>query len=197
MKNEIEAQFLDIDKEAMRIRLKEIGAKLEKPEVLMRRVVFYTGEHSFARVRDEGDKIIMTYKNISDEHSILGTKEVNVEASSYDDAILFLRGCGLEIKARQETRREIWSLDRVEICIDTWPWIPTFMEVEGPTEESVWEVAKKLGFGKDQAKFGSVDTTYQRYYGVDPDIVNLHTPEILFDIEPPEWVKNPRPISKK
>lgn len=197
MKNEIEAQFLDIDKEAMRIRLKEVGAKLEKPEVLMRRVVFYTGEHSFARVRDEGDKIIMTYKNISDEHSILGTKEVNVEASSYDDAILFLRGCGLEIKARQETRREIWSLDRVEICIDTWPWIPTFMEVEGPTEESVWEVAKKLGFGKDQAKFGSVDTTYQRYYGVDPDIVNLHTPEILFDIEPPEWVKNPGPISEQ
>ena len=192
MKNEIEAQFLDIDKEVMRIRLKEIGAKLEKPEVLMRRVVFYTGEHSFARVRDEGDKIIMTYKNISDKNSILGTKEVNVEASSYDDAILFLRGCGLEIKARQETRREIWSLDRVEICIDTWPWIPTFMEVEGPTEESVWEVAKKLGFGKDQAKFGSVDTTYQRYYGVDPDIVNLHTPEILFDIEPPEWVKNTR-----
>ena len=192
MKNEIEAQFLDIDKEAMRIRLNEIGAKLEKPEVLMRRVVFYTGEHSFARVRDEGDKIIMTYKNISDEHSILGTKEVNVEASSYDDAILFLRGCGLEIKARQETRREIWKLDEVEICIDTWPWIPTFMEVEGPTEESVWEVAKKLGFGKDQAKFGSVDTTYQRYYGVDPDIVNLHTPEILFGIEPPEWVKNTR-----
>lgn len=196
MKNEIEAQFLDIDKETMRIRLKEIGAKLEKPEVLMRRVVFYTGEHSFARVRDEGDKIIMTYKNISDEHSILGTKEVNVEASSYDDAILFLRGCGLEIKARQETRREIWKLDEVEICIDTWPWIPTFMEVEGPTEESVWEVAKKLGFGKDQAKFGSVDTTYQRYYGVDPDIVNLHTPEILFDIEPPEWVKDPGPIGK-
>ena len=192
MKNEIEAQFLDIDKETMRVKLKEIGAKLEKPEVLMRRVVFYTGEHSFARVRDEGDKIIMTYKNISDEHSILGTKEVNVEASSYDDAILFLRGCGLEIKARQETRREIWKLDEVEICIDTWPWIPTFMEVEGPTEKSVWEVAKELGFGKDQAKFGSVDTTYQRYYGVDPDIVNLHTPEILFDIEPPEWVKNTR-----
>lgn len=192
MKNEIEAQFLDIDKEAMRVKLKEIGAKLEKPEVLMRRVVFYTGEHSFARVRDEGDKIIMTYKNISDKNSILGTKEVNVEASSYDDAILFLRGCGLEIKARQETRREIWKFDEVEICIDTWPWIPTFMEVEGPTEESVWEVAKKLGFGKDQAKFGSVDTTYQRYYGVDPDIVNLHTPEILFDIEPPEWAKNTR-----
>ena len=189
MKNEIEAQFLDIDKNDMRSKLKGIGANLEKPEVLMRRVVFYTGEHSFARVRDEGDKVVMTYKNVSDDHSILGTKEVNVEVDDYDDAILFLKGCGLEIKARQETKREIWKFGDVEICIDTWPWIPPFMEIEGPTEESVWETARKLGLDKSQAKFGSVDTTYQYYYGVDPDIVNLHTPEILFDMQSPEWAK--------
>lgn len=189
MKNEIEAQFLDINKDEMRSKLKEIGARLEKPEVLMRRVVFYTDEHSFARVRDEGGKIVMTYKNVSDDHSILGTKEVNVEVSDYDDAILFLKSCGLKIKARQETKREIWRLGEVEICIDTWPWIPTFMEIEGPTEDSVWETADKLGLDKNRAKFGSVDTTYQHYYGVEPDIVNLHTPEISFDIDPPEWAE--------
>ena len=83
MKNEIEAQFLDINKDVVRSKLKEIGAKLEKPEVLMRRVVFYTGEHSFVRVRDESDKIVMTYKNVSDDHSILGTKEVNIEVNDY------------------------------------------------------------------------------------------------------------------
>ena len=148
--------------------------------------------HSFARVRDEGDKIVMTYKNVSDDHSILGTKEVNIEVNDYNDAILFLRGCGLKTKAHQETKREIWKFGEVEICIDTWPWLPTFIEIEGPSEELVWETADKLGFEKNQAKFGSVDTTYQRYYGVDPDIVNLHTPEILFGIEPPEWVKNTR-----
>ena len=189
MQNEIEAQFLDINKTTIRQKLKSIGAKLEKPEVLMRRTVFYTGDHSFARVRDEGDKIVMTYKNVSDDHSILGTKEVNVCVDDYDDAILLLKGCGLEIKARQETKREIWHFDEVEICIDTWPWIPTFIEIEGPSEKSVWDTAKKLGLNKDQAKFGSVDTTYQHYFGVEPDIVNLHTPEILFDMTPPDWVK--------
>ena len=189
MKNEIEAQFLDINKDVMRSKLKEIGAKLEKPEVLMRRTVFYTGEHSFARVRDEGDKIVMTYKDVSDDHSILGTKEVNVVVENFDDAVLFLQGCGLKIKAKQETEREVWELGEVEICIDTWPWIPTFMEIEGPTEESVWDTAKKLGFDKTQAKFGSVDTTYQYYYGIDTDVINLHTPEISFDMDPPEWVK--------
>ena len=187
MKNEIEAQFLDIDKDNIRLKLKNIGAVLEKPEVLMRRVVFYTGEHSFARVRDEGGQIIMTYKNISDDHSILGTKEVNIEVNDYEDAILFLKGCGLKIKARQESKREIWKYSEVEICIDTWPWIPTFIEIEGPTEESVWKTANKLGLEKELAKFGSVDTTYQHYYGVEPDIINMHTPEILFDMKPPKW----------
>ena len=189
MQNEIEAQFLDVNKTTIRQKLKSIGAKLEKPEVLMRRTVFYTGDHSFARVRDEGDKIVMTYKNVSDDHSILGTKEVNVCVDNYDDAILLLKGCGLKIKARQETKREIWHFDEVEICIDTWPWIPTFIEIEGPSEKSVWDTAKKLGLNKDQAKFGSVDTTYQHYFGVEPDVVNLHTPEILFDMTPPDWVK--------
>ena len=190
MKNEIEAQFLDIDKDDVRAKLKEMGAKLVKPEILMQRHVFYTGEHSFARVRDEGGgKIIMTYKNISDDHSILGTKEVNVKIDNYENGILFLKGCGLETKAEQETYREIWEYGDVEICIDTWPWIPTFVEVEGPSEAEVWATAEKMGLKKSQAKFGSVDTTYQHYYGVEPDIVNLHTPKILFDMEPPEWAR--------
>lgn len=189
MKNEIEAQFLEINKDEMREKLKALGAELVMPEVLMKRVVFYTGEHSFARVRNEGDKIVMTYKNISDDYSILGTKEVNVVVDDYDKAILFLKGCGLEVKAKQETLREMWKLGEVEICIDTWPWLPTFMEIEGPSEEVVWNTAEKLGLDKKKAKFGSVDTTYQHYYGIDTDVVNLHTPEISFEMTPPEWVK--------
>ena len=65
MNNEIEAQFIDINKDEIRAKLKKLGAVCVKPEVLMRRTVFYTGEHSFARVRDEGaGKIVMTYKNV-------------------------------------------------------------------------------------------------------------------------------------
>ena len=190
MNYEIEAQFLGVDKNDIRKKLRNIGAELVKPEVLMKRTVFYTGEHSFARVRDEGEgKIVMTYKNVSDDKSILGTKEVNVEIDNYDNGILFMKGCGLEIKAEQESYRETWKYGNVEICIDTWPWIPTFIEIEGPSEDEVWETAAKLGLKKADAKFGSVDTTYQYYYGIDTDTVNLHTPKILFDMDPPEWAR--------
>ena len=59
MNNEIEAQFLDINKNEIRKKLEEIGAKCVKPEVLMKRVVFDTGPNSFARVRDEGNNKIV------------------------------------------------------------------------------------------------------------------------------------------
>ncbi len=194
MNNEIEAQFLGINKDEMRGRLAGVGAKCVKPEVLMKRVVFNTGLHSFARVRDEGaGKIVMTYKNVSDDKSIMGTKEVNLVIDNYENGVMFMRGCGLEEKAEQESLRETWVYDgglgEVEICIDTWPWIPTFMEIEGPSEEAVWKTAEALGLDKTTVKFGSVDTTYEHYYGVDPDVVNLHTPKILFEMEPPEWAK--------
>lgn len=190
MNNEVEAQFLDIDKKEIRKKLKEIGAKLIKPEVLMRRVVFDTGPKTFARVRDEGEgKIVMTYKNVADKNSILGTKEVNVTIDNYENGILLLKACGLTPKAEQESYRETWTINNTEICIDTWPWIPTFIEIEGPTEKSVWDTAEKLGLAKEKAKFGSVDSTYRHYHGIDEDTVNFHTPKILFNMDPPDWVK--------
>ena len=190
MHNEIEAQFLEINKNEMRQKLRAVGAKLTKPEILMKRTVLYTGEHSFARVRDEGDKIVMTYKNVTDDDSILGTKEVNLIVDDYEKAVSFLKGCGLQVKAVQETLREEWRLGELEFCIDTWPWLPTFLEIEGPSEAEVWRVAEQLGLDKRTAKFGSVDTTYQHYYGIDTDVVNLHTPVINFEIEPPEWARS-------
>lgn len=190
MNNEIEAQFLDINKNEIREKLKKIGAELVKPEVMMRRVVFDIGVNQYVRVRDEGNnKIVMTYKNVEDDKSILGTKEINVEIDDYENGIMLLKACKLLPKAEQESYRETWKYGEVEICIDTWPWIPTFVEVEGPSEKLVWDTAEKLGLSREKAKFGSVDTTYQHYYGVDTDIVNLHTPKILFDMDPPEWAQ--------
>ena len=103
MNNEIEAQFLGVNKEEIRQKLKNLKAKLIKPEVMMTRVAFSIAEHQFARVRDEGDKIVMTYKNVSDEKSILGTKEVNITIDNFDDGVMFLKGCGLKPTAYQES----------------------------------------------------------------------------------------------
>ncbi|MDO4612312.1 MAG: class IV adenylate cyclase [Candidatus Saccharibacteria bacterium] len=190
MQPEIEAAFLDINKDALRKKIKEQGGKLILEETLMRRVVFDTGKpNSFARVRDEGDKITMTYKNVGDL-TLSGTKEICFNVDNYDKAIAFIEALGLKGKANQETLRENWELNDVEISIDTWPWLPTFVELEGPTEEAVKNVAEKLDLDMKDAHYGSVDETYKQYYDIENDDINS-CPEIKF--KPiPEWLQQKR-----
>ena len=187
MKPEIEAVFLDIDKEELRKKLKKLGAELIAKEWKMKRVVFDQGEHAFARVRDEGDKIVATYKRF-DDHSITGAKEVNVVVDDYDRMIVFLKECGLRAKKYEESLRESWELDGVEVDIDTWPWLPTYVEVEGPTVEETVKVSEKLGFEMEKAVYGAVDDIYEMYYEKVTAKDVRYWPKIVFE-EMPEGLK--------
>ncbi len=191
MNLEIEATFVEIDKAELRKKLKLLDAKLIRPEVLMRRIVFDTGPDSFMRVRDEGNRIVMTYKCHHND-TITGTEEINVEVSDYDATIAILRASGLRPKADEASYRESWELDDVEIDIDTWPWIPTYVEIEGKTSEAVKKIANKLGFDMRTAIIGSVDDVYKLYYDVTSHYINYELSEIKFSDAPKELAKNLR-----
>ncbi len=183
MKPEIEAVFLDINKEELRRRLMKLGAKLIAKERKMKRVVFDQGKHAFARVRDEGDKIVATYKRFDDK-TITGAKEVNVVVDDYERAIVFLKECGLRAKKYEESLRESWTLEGVEIDIDTWPFLPTYVEIEGPTVDETVKVSGMLGFDMKDAIYGAVDDIYAMYYdGVAATDVTTW-PEIVFERKP-------------
>lgn len=179
MNLEIEATFVDIDKTKLRAKLKSLGAKLIQPEILMRKIVFGISHTSFARVRDEGNRITLTYKNHFSQ-DITGTEEINVEVSNYEDTISILKACGLKIKSEEDTYREEWLLNNVEIDIDTWPWIPSYVEIEGKTTQDVESTANLLDFNMQDAIIGSVDEVYKLYYDVDNDVINFQLPAIKF-----------------
>jgi adenylate cyclase class 2 len=90
METEIEVKFPDIDQEALRSSLKEKGAILEYPEVLMRRKTFDYSDRrlnkigGWIRVRDEGDKITLSYKQLNDR-TLHGTKEIDVVVDDFED----------------------------------------------------------------------------------------------------------------
>lgn len=182
---EIEATFININKDQLRAQLKELGAKLLQPETLMRRTIFNIDDHSFVRVRDEGNRITMSYKRL-DQLSLSGMKEICLDVNDYNEAINFVKICGLQPKAVQETLREEWELDGVELDIDTWPWLPAFVEIEGPSEASVESVAEKLGLKMADALYGSVDEVYKIYYDVTSQDIN-YCPEIKFT-DAPDWL---------
>lgn len=195
MHTEIEAKFPDIDADALRAKLKEVGAILEHPEMLMHRKTYDYPDGrlekigGWVRVRDEGDKITMSYKQVSDR-SLHGTREVNLVINDFNAADSFLAAIGLESKSYQETKREEWMCGEVEVTIDTWPWIPTFVELEGPTEESVKECATKLGLDWVKAMHGSVETVYQMHFNVTEEEIDAW--ESITFLPVPEWLEKCR-----
>lgn len=165
---EIEVKFLNINHDGIREKLRELGAVLEQPMREMRRVAIdnefmRTGKDSFLRVRDEGDKVTMTYKQY-DELSIDGAKEIEVEVSDFEKTIAILEQCGLPHRTYQETRRETWTLDGVEIVLDEWPWLKPYIEIEGESEDDLRSTAKKLGLDWGDAVFGDVMVAYRAEY---------------------------------
>jgi adenylate cyclase class 2 len=143
----------------------------------------------WVRVRDEGDKVTLSYKQLNDR-TLTGTKEVSLIVNNFDETCLFLSSIGLVSYSYQETERESWMLDGVEIEIDNWPWVPTFLEIEGQTEEEVKEVAKKLNLDWNDALFGSVEIVYQRYFDVTEKEVDSWEEMKLGKV--PEWLSKKR-----
>jgi adenylate cyclase, class 2 len=193
MKTEIEAKFLNVNTEDIRKKLKEIGAVMKYPERLMRRKVFdypddkLRKEGAWVRVRDEGDgKITLSYKKLVDR-SLHGTKEITLDVSDFETMCDFLQACGFDSKSYQETKREKWVIGKSEITIDTWPWIPTFVEIESETEEEIHRTSNLLGFDWGDALHGSVETAYQKLFDVTEDEID-NWEEITFT-PVPEWLE--------
>lgn len=175
MEPEIEAVFIGIDKDALRDKLRSLGATCKIPERLMTRTVFKTSEpdgaHSFLRVRNEGDKVVVTYKKFINE-TATGVGELNLAVADYDKAVELFKHLHFHAKSYEESYRETWELDGAEIDIDTWPWLPPYVEVEGQSVENMTAVSEKLGFDIKDAIYDSVGGIYELYYDVSQNDIN-------------------------
>jgi adenylate cyclase class 2 len=112
-------------------------------------------------------------------------KEVQITVDDFERARDVLRALGCKDKNYQETTRELWKLDSVEVTIDTWPYLEPFIEIEGSSEAQVREVSEKLGFNWSEARFCSADKLYAEKYGIESRVVNRQTPVLTFDIPNP------------
>ncbi|MBU4351238.1 CYTH domain-containing protein [Candidatus Parcubacteria bacterium] len=192
MQIELEAKFLDINIEELRSLLKKEKAVLVHRERLMKRMVFdYQDARlkkigGWIRVRDEGDKITLAYKQLKDR-TIKGTKEISLSVESFEKISDLLLTIGFNSKSYQETKRERWQLGEIEITIDTWPWIPSFVEIEGSKENDLKKVADSLKLDWTKALHGSVENAYQAYYDVTEEEIDGW--ERITFIPVPDWLE--------
>jgi adenylate cyclase class 2 len=192
MNTELEVKFANVNVEQIRESLRRAGAVCEQPMRLMRRALIeephHQAEHSFVRIRDEGDKVTLTFKRRADAAAskIDSVKEIEVQVSDFDTTVDLFSEAGWHYKTFQESKRETWELDGTEVVIDEWPWLNPYIEIEGRSEEIIKAVTKKLNLSWSDVIFGHIDALYERQYRFEGNIRGvIDLPEVRFDASVP------------
>jgi adenylate cyclase class 2 len=170
MKHEYEAKFLAVDVTGLQAKLAALGAVQAFPRTLLTRKIFESDVldgSQWVRLRNEGTRTTLTVKQVTDATSIHGTTEIETEVGDLQAMAEILGNLGLREVRYQENFREEWQLGDIAFDFDTWPDLPTFLEIEGPDEDAVRQSAARLGLDYADARFGSVDAIYKSEAGRD------------------------------
>lgn len=170
---EKEVTVLEIDKKEIEERLKLIGAT-KVGDFHQKRFTYDFipfQKDKWIRLRSNGKVTTLTIKEIIDRDKIDGTKELEIEVSDFEKTNELLENLGYYHRNYQENLRTMYLLDNTEISIDTWPLIPTYMEIEGKNNEDVIAVIKKLELDKYEITSWDVTSIYEEKYGI--DILNI------------------------
>ncbi len=168
MKTEYEIRVLEINKEEIVNKLKKLGA-IMKGNFKQKRYVYDlkpAENGKWIRLRTNEKVTTLTYKDIV-SNTLDGTKEVEFEVEDFDKANEFLEKIGFINRSYQENERIQFILNNVEIDIDSWPMIPTYMEIEGKSEEEVLNMKRVLNIDESNVTTLNCDDIYRQIYKID------------------------------
>ena len=164
MHTEYEVRVLEIDVDSIKKKLEEVGATLEWDKLQRRYVYDFIPklDGKWIRLRTNGIKNTLTIKDVVTS-KIDGTRELEILVDDFDNTNRILEELGYTHRAYQENRRIQYKLNGVEIDIDSWPMIPTYLEIEGSSEDEVYKTIELLGFSKDDITTRDVEGIYNDY----------------------------------
>jgi len=173
MAQEIEVKFLEVDVPALQQKLAALGAE-DLGEDLLTEIIFYDKDLVWVKERRERTRFVRlrrtrgttfcTYKSMMKDDD--WAEELETTVGDMDKATAILEAIGLVAARHQEKRRHSYKLDGVAVDIDTWPQVPSYVELEGPSEEAIKAVAAKLGFDWDKAVYGTAPAVIEGHYGI-------------------------------
>lgn len=167
---EIEIRFLEINLPQLIKRLHHLKAR-DYGEDFIRELIFYDKkltwrkENKFIRLRQINGKIHLSYKH-HQKNTIDGTVEIEFEINNLEKAKEFLLNLGFVCFREQEKKRHKFELNNVILDIDTWPKIPTYLEIEGKSEKDIKKMTEKLGFDYKKALFMDARQIIENIYNI-------------------------------
>ena len=167
MHTEYEERVLEINKDELISKLEELGAK-KVGEWFQKRYVYDFNpirENEWIRLRTNGESTTLTYKNV-EKNTIDGTKELEVVVSNFEETNELLNVLGYKAKGYQENKRIRYLLNNVEIDIDSWPKIPTYVEFEAQNEQDIKKIELALGIDNSKITNLNCEDIYKEIYGI-------------------------------
>ncbi|HCC07414.1 MAG TPA: adenylate cyclase [Clostridiales bacterium] len=170
MKTEYEVRILEVDVPEIVKKIEEMGAKRIEEHEFQRYTYDFNPprDMEWIRLRTNGKKTTVTIKRV-DSHTADGTKELETEVGDFNAMNEILERLGYDHKSYQENTRVSYMLDGVMLEIDSWPLIPTYLEIEGESEEAVYKMVEILGYEREKICTLDVSTIYKTIYNIDLD----------------------------
>ena len=170
MKTEIETRFLEIDKMRLILKLTKLKA-VDLGEVKLSEVIFYDQDlnwlkdNKLVKLRKDNNIVKLIYKN-NKEQKTDSAKEIEFDVSNMDKAKEFLEVIGLRAYREVEKYRHTFTLCGVRLDIDTWPRIPTYVELEGNSIGDLKKVAQMLDLVWKNRFDGDPRFVYKKYESI-------------------------------
>jgi adenylate cyclase class 2 len=170
---EIETKVLEVDVEEISEKIEDLGAK--KIHEVILKVDWFSlpgvakdKQPWYLRVRSYSDgKVEVTWK---DEPKLIGNlrkgAEINVLIDNHEKMKMLFESIGLICYAHQEKKRVSWVLDNVQFDLDTYPNMPSFLEIEVENEKDIDEMIEKLDLKEHDTWNDGERTLIERKYNL-------------------------------
>ena len=181
MNIEFELKFY-VEVDSFKQLVKQQGGHCIKPITLMKRWVYLDSSKSncWIRVRDEADRITLSYKSFNSARTIDSVQELELTVDDFDKTCQMVELLGFQKTRYVENMREVWQLDDCLLMIDQWPGLEQFVEVEGPSKKEVEKVVDKLGLDLQSGTYGPTARLYEQEYGISKEEYD-QIKELTFD----------------
>jgi adenylate cyclase class 2 len=173
---EIEARFKEINPSEMIKRLLELGFE-DLGEDFLTEMIFYDKDlewvkqrkvvTQYIRLRKTNKGIKLTYKKQRQDIQTTEAKEIEFEVSDMNAAKELFLALEMVAYRTQEKRRHTFKLGDITVDLDTWPQVPTYIEIEGLNESALKETAEKLGLNwNNDVVYENAGNLIEKYYNL-------------------------------
>ncbi len=172
MQIEYEIKFSPINIQEISSKIGKLGGIKVMDRFLYKRFICDINNHSFIRLRTTPQGASITIKE-SNGDSAGHLLEQEMYINNFDEGKMFIEWF---IKNKlisdpnlryQENIRTMYKIDDIELCIDEWPLLEPFVEIEAPSENDLENIVKKLDLDFTKGLKGSVNNLAIKLYNID------------------------------